>query len=291
MLAAIPRGGSTWMMELLGALKGVRMIAEPCNLRVKKIAQALRLTDWDQLVEADGVERLSEYFNDLDCGRIKFLDPNPFTQMRFVTSQTLFKVIHLPVHVSAAVAAQLDARLVVLCRHPIPVSLSRETFPLLQTFSTGSYREMFASTAQEAVDDALRSNDHLLQGVAAWCLHFGPYLEAVDKGILPNSLISYENTVAEPSSSIRQAEQLLQVSFPQSVYDRIDRPSRVLLKSDEETRQVLRGAMDGESRKNHLIARWTERVDSNQKVAVQAILDAFDIRLYRADSIFPQTTK
>lgn len=282
-LSAIPRGGSTWMMELVGTLPGVRMIAEPCNVRLDKITKSMQIASWESLADSSEIGHIVDYFDRIDKGEVRFLNPNPFTQMRFLTRRTLFKVIHLPVHIAASVSVQLNAKFLVLIRHPIPVAHSRKVFPMLDSFLESGYSNEYSAEQRLLAREIIRSENKLEQGVLAWCLHFCKYLELIQND-LEHNVISYEESVLDPDTVISKLEQILDITLPESVKKRVLKPSKVLSKSDAETQAVLRSKQDDSMRAQFLVDRWKSRVDPAEIVRVQEILDTFDVKAYRADS-------
>lgn len=288
-LASIPRGGSTWIMEVLGALSGTRMIAEPFNVRVSEIRDALEIDNWADLLNASARPKLVAYLRNIDNGSISFLNPNPFVQWRFLTSRTLFKMIHLPAHISEAIANQMGARFLCLVRHPVPVSLSRKVFPILDDFLQSEYRFEFSESQNELAEHLIQGGSHLEKGVLAWCLQFEPFLRDADEERL-SRLIFYEQCVAETEGVLSSIEVRLAEHFPENIKARALAPSRVLSKSDAQTQTILKSQSDGDARVQHLIARWQGQITDADKSATQTILDAFEVDTYSAADPLPKPT-
>jgi hypothetical protein len=286
-LTAIPRGGSTWIMEVLGALSGTRMIAEPFNVRVPEIDASLEMHNWAELLKRSSQSKLVHYLQQINSGTISFLDPNPFVQRRFITNRTLFKVIHLPAHISEDIANQMGARFLCLVRHPVPVSLSRKVFPMLNDFLQSEYRAEFSAAQNQLAEQLILRGSHLEKGVLAWCLQFEPFLRNADADRL-SRLITYEQCVAETEQAVSMIEALLGEHFPEDIKARALAPSRVLSKSDVQTQSVLKSQSDGDARVQHLIARWQNQISESDRVEAQAILDAFDVDLYSAHNPLPK---
>jgi hypothetical protein len=286
LLTAIPRGGSTWIMEVLGALSGTRMIAEPFNVRVPEIEASLDIHSWAELLKLSSRSSLVQYLQRIDSGAISFLDPNPLVQRRFITNRTLFKVIHLPAHISEAIAAQMGARFLCLVRHPVPVSLSRKVFPILDDYLQSEYRAEFTESQNELATELIQRGSHLEKGVLAWCLQFEPFLRDADEKRL-SRLISYERCVAETEQVLSSIKVQLEEHFPAGIKARALSPSRVLSKSDAQTQLILKSQSGGDARVQHLIARGQKQVTKTELSSTQSILDAFGVDLYCADSPLP----
>ena len=284
-LTGIPRGGSTWFMEVLGALEGVRMIAEPCNVRVGKIEQARGLSRWSELTDTNRQAALLDYLVRLDRGELRFLNPNPFVQRRFITSRTLYKLIHLPAHIAEQLAEQIGAEFLCLIRHPVPVSLSRKVFPILDDFMDSEYSHRFSPDQLSVAGGVIRGGTHLQRGTLAWCLQYGPYLSSKDA--LGGRMISYEECVRDTRGVLSQLESLLREPFPEGITGKALAPSRVLSKSDEQTQKILMSKEESSERSWHLIARWKERISKDEANQVQAILDCFQVSAYNACDVMP----
>lgn len=274
-------------MEILGSLPTVRAVSEPFNLRVPEIAKILHRWEWMDLTEPEFQLDAIEYLKACESGHHRFLNANPLTNRQFYTNRALFKIIHLPVHIALHVLGQLDgARSVVVIRHPIPVSLSREEFPYLDSLSNETAPDFLTADQVSCFEATVRNGSRLEYGVLAWCLHFATFLGQAKERDYAN-LLAYEHLVDEPEASLERLGKIIDEPISKKHYQRLNRPSRVLSKSDAATQEVLRDRIGGNARKDHLISRWVSQVAELEKNKVQAILDTFDVSYYRADSPFP----
>lgn len=272
---------------MIGTLKGMRMISEPFNLRSRPISEGLGLHTWSDLLGESSRIKHAAFLKRIQRNELRFLNPNPFVQGRFFTTRTLYKVIHLPPHIAAELCAVLGGKFLCLMRHPIPVSLSREVFPILDDFGNSSYRERFSEDQLLLADRIIASGSHLENGALAWCLHFVPYLR--ENASDPSApIITYEACVAETENTIDRIQRFLKEEFPERARRRALTPSRVLSKSDPQTQAVLRGRNGGKERVAHLVGRWQNSISEEDRNAVQAVLDAFGVTFYRVDHPFPQ---
>jgi len=289
-LCGIPRGGSTWIMEVLSTRPGTRMIAEPFNLRVSGIAKYLGTTHWSEIGTPTFSVRACVYLQRLEEGRIRFLNPNPLVQRRFVTRRTLYKVIHLPVAYALELAIGLGGLPLVLLRHPASVALSRKVFPWLESSEGSPFLAELSDEQMEILSRVRALGDHWEQGILAWCLHYQNYLSGIQLNDCPASLLTYEEMLTDAAENLSRVEQVLGEAFPQKVYERLKRPSRVQSKSDAETRKILSEA-EGTERTRHLLSRWMDQVDEETCARGQKILDVFNIRIYNFQSPLPQLTR
>jgi hypothetical protein len=289
-LCGIPRGGSTWIMEVLSTRPQTRMIAEPFNLRVPRIADALGTDDWNECGTEDFRQRALAYLRNLESGHLRFLNPNPLVLWRFYTRRTLYKVIHLPTDLACGMAEELGAVPLVLLRHPVPVALSRKVFPLLDTLDDCPLLESLTTMQREVLFQIRKDGSHLERGLAAWSFHFYPYLSTIDMKQPPDNLLTYEEMLTDAKETLSRVERVLGERFPENVHEHLRRPSRVQSKSDEDTRKVL-SAEEGEARTRHLLERWKDQISEEERVRGQEILDIFGIRVYDLGSSQPQITR
>jgi len=274
-------------MEILGALPKMRMIAEPFNVRVDLVSQALSGLSWIDITDLDNLAVLERYLRRIEKGELRFLNPNPFVQKRFFTERSVFKVIHLPAHLSGRLASALDAHFCVLLRHPIPTSLSRKVFPLLDEFNGSVYSRSFTQDQLMEAEKIYAIGDHLEKGVLAWCLHFVPYLTESTKR-QSREIIFYEDCVVSTDSVLTDLSSHLNETFPPTIIEKALRPSRVLTKSDLKTQEILKESTHSEQRIQHLVARWQKSVDLDQVKSCQRILDIFGVSVYSADDPMPK---
>jgi len=276
-------------MEVLGALDGIRMIAEPFNVRLPIISRELNCESWAEVLNESSGSRRINYLHRIETNHLKFLNPNPFIQRRFFTTRSLYKIIHLPTHIAFDTATAIDGKFLCLLRHPIPVSLSRKVFPILEDFDNSSYRNAFTDDQLKLADYVIAHGSHLEKGVMAWCLHFQPFLRSVSSNEMCR-VISYEDCVANTEKTLNRIERMIDERFPADIRRRALTPSRVLLKSDPETQAVLRKQNNGSDRIAHLVGRWQENVSDVDLKTAQSLLDSFGVSLYRVDDPFPQRT-
>lgn len=274
-------------MEVLGSLPGIRMIGEPFNVRVPRIASELDIYEWHQLFEPTSHARLQRYLERIQKNELRFLNPNPFVQWRFFTNRTLYRIIHLPAHLAEGLAASIGGKFICLVRHPIPVSLSRKVFPILDDFIDSAYRDTFNSEKLKCADQVIANGSYLEKGVLAWCLHFEPFLRgSADRG--SKVIFSYEECVANTLDTLTRMESCLGEKFPKNIRAKALAPSRVLSKSDAETQALLNQRKQSPDRVAYLTSRWQSKVSHAERLAVQEILNRFEISLYRSDDPFPR---
>ena len=282
-LFSTPRSGSTWLMELIWSQPGFKYCAEPLNLRNPGVRQHLGVGEWRQLYSNDAIPLLHDYFQAFCEGRLRFKNPNPFKgYFRPVTHRIVFKEIHAGGAIINWFRDNFNARVVVLLRHPLAVSLSREELPTLTTFIDSDYQHHFSAEQLEYSQRIVNSGTRLERGVLAWCLQNAvPLRDATDDW----AIISYEQMVLAPLPLVGYLADKLQLPLPDRMMNRLTVPSGVKAKSDKPTQDLL---AEGDSTKRPwLVEKWRRKVDDAEERAAMAILERFEIDAYRFGDPLP----
>ena len=281
---ATPRGGSTWFMELICSQKGFRYCSEPLDVRSDQVRRYSRIETWEELYEPGTEVKFRRYFDGIIDGRISFRNPNPFRQhYRPFTQRMVFKLIHGGMDRINWFRDEVNARVVLCLRHPVPVTLSRIEYPFLNRFLSSSFHEQFTNQQLRYTEDIIRSGTKLQKGVVAWCVHNSVPLRSIEDDW---AVVTYEQAVVQPKPLIDHLCQKLELPDPNRIYKQLSVPSRSVVLSDGETRQMLKQGEVAQDRKI-LIQKWVKRVGDQELSSVQDILDTFDIDAYRADKILP----
>jgi hypothetical protein len=282
-VCSLPRSGSTWLMELIWSQPGFKCCNEPTDLRNPYVRKHLGISDWQSLYDEAADECLRNYFEGFCQGRIGFLNQRPFSRYyRPYTKRLVFKVIHGCEERLNWFQDTFNGRIVYLVRHPIAVSLSRETLPTLPALINGSYRHHFTADQLRDADDIYHNGTRLERGVLSWCLQTAvPLRAATDDWVIA----SYEQMILEPEPIIHQLATKLDLPKPQRMLDRIATPSHSSRKSDGSTRQLLDGEQPTRARR--LIEKWRDQVSADEERRAMEILQRFDIDIYRFGDPLP----
>jgi len=241
-LFSTPRSGSTWLMELISTQPGFKYCAEPLNLRNPKVRKHPGISDWSDVLGADAIPALQEYFEGFCNGRLRFRNPNPFkTYFRPITHRIVFKEIHAGSALINWFRDNFNSRVVFLLRHPLANSISNEQLPTLNAFLESDYQEHFSIEQLRYSRRIVESGTRLELGVLAWCLQNAvPLRDATDDW----AVVTYEQLVLDPSPIVGFLAERLQLPRPDRMMKRLTVPSGVKGKSDKETQDVLekRGA-------------------------------------------------
>lgn len=289
-LFCTPRGGLTWLSEIIFAYPGMRCVSEPLNLRSPWVKEDLGVTSWSELWEKGFEQRLLPYFDSLVAGRNRRQDLTPFRSIRkygwrFRTERTLFKVNNGGTRCLDAILDRYGGPIILLFRHPIPTTLSREVFPGLEALPASHFFTELPEEIRSLVDGVLAEGDHLKKGVLAWCFHNAPLVEKIGD---PRFLcLSYEEMVIDPNPVLKRVAAFCNLHDESRLIRNARLPSVTTRKSDPEKPKIL-GWKDEDKRVRRLLGRWRESVPPEKALEIQPILDMFGIDLYGSDSLVPQ---
>ena len=280
-LFASPRGGSTWVSELVASQCGFWPISEPLNVRSAWVQEKLGIDRHSELYDDASLPKIQAYYTSILDGKypdLKLLPGRPF--YNFVTKRLIIKENQGCLDRIPWFEDTLGVRVIHLLRHPIPVALSREVFPLLDGFSSCKLRERFSNSQLAFADSLIAEGTHLERGVLAWCLHHVPALQDQRNSWVT---VTYEETVLEPDRVIERLAESLDLDERDKMRDQVSRPSLVTLKSNLQTQALLESGAG----RGYLVEKWKEHVTSGELTSVQSILDVFEVTMYSAGEFLP----
>lgn len=282
MLFASPRGGSTWVTELVASQPGFWPISEPLNVRSEWVRSELGIDAFAGLYAECNAPQLQAYYTKLLRGGYSALKLRPGLKFyRPFTNRIVVKENQACLDRIDWFEDTFGVQIIHLIRHPIAVALSREVFPLLEQFDRCELRSQFSEEQLHLADDIIESGTHLQKGVLAWCLHHVPALRAERPSWVR---ISYEETVLQPERVIDRLINDLNLPDRERMEKQIIEPSQVTRKSNRETQKLLSGRENREC----LIHKWTKRVSPQDLQEVDSILKAFHVSVYSAFSALPE---
>ncbi|WP_309396706.1 sulfotransferase domain-containing protein [Cerasicoccus maritimus] len=279
-LFATPRGGSTWFMEMVWSQKGIKYCSEPFNVRMPQVARDLGVDSFDALWSDDVDSQIASYIDRIIGGGIRYHNPNPLRHHSdLLTDRIVFKVIHAGMDRIDWFVRRYHAQAAVVIRHPIPVSLSRKVFPLLDVFEKSDYRLKFTVEQRELVERVRAGSGHLAKGVVAWCLHNYVPLTSTHRDYM---VVSYEDAVVNPEAMIDCFARYFNLSDKSRMLKQSQKASAVLRMSTPERQALL---TQGGSR-SALVNSWRKKVPEGEVREVMKILEVFGIDAYRYDDDF-----
>lgn len=272
---ATPRGGSTWFTEMIWSQSGYKCINEPFNIRNKSIRKSLKVSSFTGLYEKSAESKIISYIRDLRNNKIRFLNSSPLRRnYRLLTQSIVFKVIHLNLIDLGWLVSNFNSKVILVLRHPIPVAMSREVFPLLEAFAECELRNNFSPQQNKFIDKVRTTGTHLEKGVTAWCIHNQGAIKSLENNFLA---VTYEQAVAEPHKVTQALCKYLDLTNEKEMLKQSFRASAVKRKSTREKQELL------EAKENRLllINNWRTKISRVEEERLLSILSLFEINIYK----------
>jgi hypothetical protein len=290
-LFATRRGGSTWLMEVIGANKGVRALDQPFSSTTGTLTssqfRAMPKFDGGMVValDADQEAALRAYADRVMRGEVPVNAPT-----RFWTKGFDFRSNRLVLKITDANSiidwfdATYDVDIVYLARHPIPQALSciRNGW----TLNVGPFLRSRAFRERYLDEDLIDYADHIASRgsdlerfVLNWTLENIVPMQLLDDR--PRwTFLSYEQCVVEPHSVVRQIARGLGLDDIDAMDEAVRSASRSTGLSSDLTVRGIR-ARDAEL----LVGGWRQTVDPEQEKRLMRIVERFGINRYRAGEL------
>lgn len=282
-----PRSGSTWLMELILSQNGIKQCNEPFNIRRPEIRKVLDIHDWDTLQSETSINKIKNYIDLFTTGskKVAFADILPQQKYhRFVTNRIIFKILFAGEDRINWFKETFDGKIIFSIRHPIPVSLSREVYPRLQSFITSDYRKNFTEEQISFAKEIIEKGTELEKMVLDWCFQNAPPLRNPPEDLV---IITYEQLTLDPGPIITKLANYLELEDTEEMLKGISKPSNSVSKSNEETASFLGDASNYENNKKWLIEKWRKKVDVEQEKALMNILKVFELDIYNFGDYLP----
>ena len=297
LLFATPRGGSTWLMEILSSQPGMKFFDEPLNPR-RDYAAPVGLTSWEQLMPDTGEpEWVIDFLRALQRGKKGALNPTMFTRNhRFVTNRIVFK-IHEIEHLMRRVTRECGARAVYLVRHPIANSISRHQLPRLPVFlQSAHYAGLIGDEEKLGEIRSLGSSGSYFQkAIVSWCFE---NIDALRFKAFDGLLVTYEELVLNPERACDLLLSYFEFSDREAMLGAFERPAENIGMSNRNTIDVMQSS-ESHVRRYGLVTKWRNQVSDIEISQAAAIMRLFGIDAYEAEDIvakpayllFPDTPK
>lgn len=290
-LFSTPRGGSTWLSELVLTQPGFKPSDEPFNLRDALVARELArrgIHSWHDLYQADKLGAMEDYVDAIASGRCGVTNPFFYrNHFRIVTSRICFKILHAGEDRIAWFRKRFSGDVVVLLRHPAPVATSRKVLPRLEAFLESDYRSQFPAETLAHAERIARSGTYLQKAVLDWCFQTAPALRSAEPEW---TVLTYEQLVLEPDPLVDILAERLALEHPHALRSRLRVPSASTHQSDATTRSVLEGDTRSDARSDSrrwLVEKWVSKVDAAELRRAMESLAVFGIDTYRPDDPLP----
>lgn len=282
------RGGSTWLMEVIAANRGVRYVDQPFSLHHPAPGHIRRLPipAQSQFTSLEGgeEERVRAFVEDLFAGRLHVNAPWEIWHPTFhwTTDRLVLKIIDAKPLIDWF-DRTFDVHIVYSTRHPIPSALSVIRNDWALTAHAYLRDEAFVAAwldeAQTALAwDLLRSGAPLQQHVLNWTLE-----NLVPLRLLPKRphwcYVSYEQATLDPAGTVAFLAERLDLPNRDRMMKQVQAASRSTRK--------LASTYDPERDAQGRLRAWRRHVSEEDERTAMHILEAFEIDLYRAGEDLP----
>lgn len=264
----------------------MKFVNEPLNLRNSAVNGYLQTSDWRDLYADPVNPKLLQYFDSMQSGGkdTSFVNTFPMKpNFRFITNRIVYKILHGLEDNIETIGQRYDGHVVYLIRHPIAVSLSRESCPRLESFLDSPFQRHFTDNQIQFSKEMIENGDQLSKLVLSWCLQNYVPLKNLNENWLT---LTYEQLTLDPGPALEKACDCLRLDDKQGLMKSLDRASDSSSKSDEETRKALADT-SGTANKSYLVEKWSQKVDSVKERELMEILKIFDIDAYEYGSYLP----
>ena len=276
---ADPRGGSTWMMEIIQNITDEPVIWEPLDFKIKNNPFNDLNFGWRQHIpEAENWEEAKHLFNNLFSGKIlsqNILDYSTFSQLQ--NSQSLlFKICRgnalLP---WLTRNFEFKYKPIYLVRHPFAVVFSQlkhgawdypfTNFHFPDTPFNDNYKE------HKKFLDTIEYKEEAL--VAEWCMSNLITLNN-PKNNINWITINYEEFVMNPENTLKRILTEWQIDYDISKID--FKKNSVTTKKDTPDSKIKR------------LSSWQKNLNSKQLKHMKRVFDYFEVDFYIKENPFPE---
>lgn len=285
-LFATPRGGSTWLMEILASQPRMKFFDEPLNPRRLNVSHSGLFPDFATLMpDAGRRDVIIAFLRGLQSGRHAYMNPTPFRRNhRFFTRRAVFK-IHEIEHLMADVERACHGMIVYLLRHPLATSISRETLPRLDLFLQSEFYSRLLGDPRRVTEirGIAASGSRLQRSVVSWCFENILPLRQLSASWL---CITYEELVLNPIQSCELLIDRLDLHDRRQMLLAFGQPAANIQMSREQTLAAMQH-YDGRERRRRLVSKWRDQVSAQEEADAAHVLSAFGIDAYEAGRLLP----
>lgn len=290
------RSGGTWLMEMIGAERGVRTLGQPLSIRQHAksgLNISIPIYDDGQIITPDEDEReqLEQFVSALLRGKVTINAP-----WRIWRSSFDWKADRLLLKITDALgiipwlASSMGLTVVYSTRHPIPQSLSCMRLGWGLTAKAYLRNEQFVNrwlTEKQFshCKDIMGSSRKLDKYVLNWALENMVPLRKNSRDINWSSL-SYEEAVLYPRQVVSWLCEVLGLSDEDRLLSTVGRPSKTT-----ETGSAAEEGLRKSRGREWLVARWRDEIGDDSERRVMDILETLEIDRYVAGRVLPRESK
>ena len=277
-----PRGGSTWLMEMLAKLTCSCINWEPLHRKKGVVPPEYQFDQRPYLPQTEKDPKYLELFSQIHAFQVHSIWTRKYLTVRKILTckYALTKYVRANLLVPYLLSNySFRFKPIFLLRHPIDSCLSEiRAFQLKNRLRSKKkipdsiYNERYIRH-NEFVS---RLETELEATIAYWCINNCPTIEKLDK--LDVLVVFYSDLLMEPDKELRRIMNAYQLPYSDKHIDRIE------ARKISSTGQKRHFQKDPEIQ---LSKNFTELSDE-MKDRIQAIFDYFGFKLYNAYSPFPQ---
>lgn len=290
-LYAARRGGSTLLMQVIGANRGIRYYDEPFSVfsapyrgLYRNPPLPLRYASQFTSIHVDEAEEVKAYLAAILDGNLTWNNPWKFwdPEYDFVYTRKLLKILDAKPLIDW-IDKTFSVDTVYLARHPVPVALSVLQRKWDSTSRAYLQDEDFCRRylTDSLLDFSWRiymSGDRFANAILNWCLDNAAPFALIP--IRPQWVsVTYEDLVVSPEAVIRTLSEKLDLKGRERMLRQIRRPS-------SSSRSLEIGPRTPAGREA-LVSGWVSKVTPDMVRTADEILERFSITLYRAGNPMP----
>ena len=171
----------------------------------------------------------------------------------------------------------------ILVKHPVPVTLSREELPRLKAFQRSEFRHHFNQQQLLLAETITQNGTEFEKGIVSWCFQNTLLLNS-GQG---NLIVTYEEMVTNRACMISKIASFLKLPDPKKMTRRSKKASGSTEKSTKKNQRLLKKVANGAAESQQLIEKWKQQTTPEMIEQAQHILDVFEIDIYRASEFMP----
>jgi len=272
----VPRGGTTWLLEILSSLNDYKPIHEPININWFPMIAEIGINNRPYLDINEKNIELKEYFTKIFSGQIPSLHPISSLN-RLFAKKILVKFIRAN-RILPWISSNFELRSIyLLLRHPCAVIASQIETGVRGYFTPKEVplkKEMILSEALEI--PILKKNNKLIEKIRTistqeeilatiWCIEI--FIPLSSPRPHPWNLVIYEKMISKWEEEIKRIFESLEENVPENVSKLFSKPSKTTHdKSNLGTQKQL--------------YKWKEILSDNQINDILKVVAWFNLGFY-----------
>ena len=282
-LFATPRGGSTWLMEIIASQPGMKYFDEPFNIRRDNVKTVNVFNDWaDLMPDSCDKELIIKHLKNLESNKIRHMNPPPFRKNhRVFTSRIVYKIHELE-HLIDEIKDEFNGYILYLLRHPIANTISRHVFPRLNYFiDSDFYNDNYLTVDQiQEIRKIIDNGTEFQKGIVSWC--YENIIPLTSSHRSDFCFVTYEELLLNPEKTCKLMMEKLNLSDLNSMLKSIGDPAMNIMMSNNDTLDIIKNT-DFTNKNLKLVKKWKSRVSEQEEDQAFEILELFGLNAYIKD--------